>query len=306
MVLIHDYEKITATNILIKNTIYLSEIFRLKNIKYKNDDVVEDIYVQTPYIYLKYLPSTLDNNIESKYTLDLYLNIKKNVKKIKKNGKFRISPEEDDYDINIRNFYDFIKKIHKIIKNKLIKNNINTNLKKKIIENYIDCFKEKDPISDIYKTYIFRTKIHTVNQKPYYKLYDSNRKCLPINTLKSNKLARFILKLENIWFYDNTYGISWFVVQCEIKLPFNIDSYYFFDNNNNNNNNTNQNNNNSIIKNIAEPPQPPPQMSNMINISKLKPNTNNNTNNNTNKINFALNLTKDILLNQLNKLKKTT
>ena len=47
-------------------------------------------------------------------------------------------------------------------------------------------------------------------------------------------------------------------------------------------------------------------MSNMINISKLKANTNNNTNNNTNKINFALNLTKDILLNQLNKLKKTT
>ena len=29
---------------------------------------------------------------------------------------FKTSEEEEDYDINIKNFYDFIKKIHKILK----------------------------------------------------------------------------------------------------------------------------------------------------------------------------------------------
>ena len=67
----------------------MSETYRTRNVKFKNNDLkLEDIYIQTPYIYLKYLPSTVEN-IETKYTLDLYLNIKNNVKKIKLNGKFQ-------------------------------------------------------------------------------------------------------------------------------------------------------------------------------------------------------------------------
>ena len=74
MVLFQNDEKIKTHNIIIKNPIYLSEIYRIKNIKYKINNTFEDIYIQTPYIYLKYIPSTMDNNMESKYTLDLYQN----------------------------------------------------------------------------------------------------------------------------------------------------------------------------------------------------------------------------------------
>ena len=294
MVLFQNDEKLKTPNIIIKNPIYLSEIYRIKNIKYKINNANEDIYIQTPYIYLKYLPSTMDNNIESKYTLDLYLNVKKNIKKVKKDKSFQTSEDENEYDINIKNFYDFIKKIHKIIKNKLIKKNINVNIKNKIIEDYIDCIKEKDTINKDYKTYCFRSKIHSVNKKPYYKLYDSNKNLLSNEELKINKLTRFILKLDNIWYYDNTYGFNWYIVQIEIKLPFNIDNYYF-----------NYNPNDKPIKQNNIPPPPPPML--LSNVSNnIKKNI---TNSETNKINVnksinRLVLTPNQLLGQLQKLKK--
>jgi hypothetical protein len=293
MVLFQNDEKLKATNIIIKNPIYLSEIYRVRNIKYKINNTNEDIYIQTPYMYLKYLPSTMDNNIESKYTLDLYLNVKKNIKKIKKDNSFQTSEDENEYDINIKHFYDFIKKIHKIIKTKLIKKNINVNIKNKIIEDYIDCIKEKDTINKDYKTYCFRSKIHSMNKKPYYKLYDSNKNLLSNESLKINKLSRFILKLDNIWYYENTYGFNWYIVQAEIKLPFNFDNYYF-------------NYNTNIIQSPRQSniPRPPPLLSNLSN--SVKTNIINDTyknNINTNNINrFTLTATQ--LLGQLNKLKK--
>lgn len=297
MVLFQNDKDFKTSNILIKNPIYLSEQYRIKNIKYKLDNTYEDLYIQTPYIYLKYLPSTLDSNIESKYTLDLYLNIKKQIKKIKKNNSIENSTEENEYDINIKQFYDFIKKIHKIIKNKLIKKNINKNLKTKIIEDFVDCIKQKDDLNREYKTFCFRTKIHSLNHKPYFKLYDSNRKLLSNDELKVNKLTRFILKLDNIWYYDNTFGFNWYIIQAEIKLPFNFD-YYFFDTNTNNN--IQQNN-----LHIPPPPPPPPMISQTNIIKKNNEVNKNNINNinNTQTLNLRLKITPQQLLDQLGKLK---
>ena len=39
--------------------------------------------------------------------------------------------------------------------------------------------------------------------------------------------TRFIIHLESIWFFEDTYGFNWYVVQAEIKLPPVPNSYSF-------------------------------------------------------------------------------
>ena len=96
----------------------------------------EHLYIQTPYFYLRYLPSFIEGSIDNKISLDLYFNIKKSIKKIKVKDKMVESEEEDEYDIEIKNFYDCIKKIHRSLKTKLIKNE-SKNIKKPEKENEI-------------------------------------------------------------------------------------------------------------------------------------------------------------------------
>ena len=91
-----------------------------------------------------------------------------------------------------------------------------------------------------------------------------------MDSLKTNKLTRFILKLENIWYYDNTYGFNWYIIQAEIKLPINLDLYFFKDKNAPFQSCINEIENNIPIPNL--PPPPPP----LLNI--------NNSNNGNNKL----------------------
>ena len=125
-----------------------------------------------------------------------------------------------------------IKKIHKSLKTKLIKkqnqklsdiadteSKIQKNKEEKR-EKYIECLKPKEELfkSDT-KHYNLKTKIHTLNGKPYLKIYNSNRKLQKEQQLKPHTLTRFIIHLESIWYFEDTYGFNWYVVQAEIKLP---------------------------------------------------------------------------------------
>ena len=240
MTVIYNYDDLITKNMVIKNSIVFSEKYRIKNIKYKvkcgEFTEQENLYIQTPYFYLRYLPSSIEGSIDNKITLDLYFNIKKSMKKIKIKDKMVESEEEDEYDIELKKFYDCIKKIHKSLKTKLIKKE-GKNIKKPekesdVIENkkgnyYIDVIKERDSIDRENKSYSFKTKIHSLNGNPYFRIYYSNKKLSKEQKLKTNTLTRFILHLESIWFFEDSYGFNWYVTQAEIKLPNILNSYSF-------------------------------------------------------------------------------
>lgn len=208
MIVFHEFEKIKTKNIIIQISQFISDKYSTKDIKYlsKNQEL-ENFYIQTPYILLNYPPSCHDK----KFTLDLSLRIIKNKETIL-----------NDYDKNIKEFYNIIKKIHRSLKARLIKEHKNSER-----DLFIDCIKEKKVINDC-KYYNFKTKIHSLNEKPYIKIYNSNKQLCFEQKFKHNTLTRFILQLDSIWNFENTYGFNWYVVQAEIKLPNILQEYSFF------------------------------------------------------------------------------
>ncbi len=240
MVLIHNYDDLTVKKIIIKKSCIHSEKFKTKDIKYKIKEKdertykYEDIYFQTPFLMLRYTPQMYEGNVDSKITLDVPLKVSKTKERDKDN--------ENQCDLESEEFCLLIKKIHKSLKTKLIKKeseriNALQNFeekvsKKKLREKYIECLKTKDDIIDEnYKNYNLKTKIHSLNGKPYIRIYNSKRKLCKEQKFKHNTLTRLILHLESIWYFEDTYGFNWYVVQAEIKLP-NIPPNYFFHNQN--------------------------------------------------------------------------
>ena len=228
MVLFHDYSKIITKNIIIKKPLLFSQKYKTKDIKYKisnqdNDEIEYDnLCIQTPFIYIRYTPSNYEGNIDSKLSLDLPLILKK---KYSKEPSQKEKDEENEYENEIKKFYDLIKKIHKSLKTKLIKKE-GENLNKKDIgkqkhtrSQYIECLKEKEDYFDsTSRLFNLKTKIHTLNGKPYIRIY-ANRKLCKEQKLKSNTLTRFILHLESIWYFEDSYGFNWYATQAEFKLP---------------------------------------------------------------------------------------
>ena len=102
MIIFHEFEKIKTKNIIIQTPQYISDKYSTKDIGYlNNENNIEKFYIQTPYILINFLPMCN----EGKYTLDLPLKIIKNKEIILK-----------EYDKNIKDFYNIIKKIHKSLK----------------------------------------------------------------------------------------------------------------------------------------------------------------------------------------------
>ena len=238
MVLIHNYKSFLLKKIIIKKSCIFSEKFKTKDVKYKTvntnkENVLEDIYIQTPYLLLRYAPQIYEGNIDSKIVLDIPLKTRK--------LKTELSEEDNEPDNKSDELYQFIKKIHKSLKTKLIKqenkqlqevSNTEDKVKKnksKRREKYIECLKEKEDILDLeHKHFNLKTKIHSLNGKPYLKIYNSNRKLNKEQKFKCNTLTRFILHLESIWYFEDTYGFNWYVVQAEIKLPAVPQNYHFY------------------------------------------------------------------------------
>lgn len=247
MVLFHNYSELLLKKIIIKKAVIFSEKYRTRDIKYKvkNEEaepkyLYEDIFIQTPFILLRYAPHMYEGNIDSKIVLDIPLKIKKEKEK-EKEGE---SDTNNESDRQSEEFCQLVKKVHKSLKTKLIKleneklkeikdteDKIKKNKDKKR-ELYVECLKEKkDEIDRTNRNYNLKTKIHSLNGKPYVKIYTSNRKLCKEQKFKHNTLTRFILHLESIWYFEDTYGFNWYVVQAEIKLP-NIPNNYFFHNTN--------------------------------------------------------------------------
>ena len=155
MIIFHDFEKIKTKNIIIQTAQYISDKYSIKDIGYlNNENNIENFYIQTPYILLNYPPTCH----EGKYTLDIPIKIIKNKETIL-----------NKYDKNIKDFYNIIKKIHKSLKARLIKGKKNSKR-----DLFVDCIKEKKVIEDC-KYYNFKTKIYSLNDKPYLKIYNSNK-----------------------------------------------------------------------------------------------------------------------------------
>ena len=208
----HDYEKIKTKNIIIQSPQYISEKYSLKEISYLNNGIKEKFNIQTPYILINYLP--ICN--EGKISLDLPLKILRN----KKNEQVELN----DYDSNIKKLYDILKKIQKSIKARIIKDKKNEKR-----DLFVDNIKEKkNLVIDNYKHYNFKTKIYSLNGKPYLKIYNSNKKLCYEQKFQHNRLTRFIIHLDSIWHFEDTYGFNWYIVQAEIKLPDILLEYSFF------------------------------------------------------------------------------
>jgi len=238
MVLVHNYSELVTKKIIIKKSQIHSEKFKTQDIKYKvkntsnSTSSLEKLYFQTPYLFLRYGPQSYEGSHDSKMVLDLPISVKNNY-----------SPDEEDeddgqYDEQHYEFYQLLKKIHKSLKTKLIKKEketlsgdilekVKTNQKKKR-NKYIECLKEKPDILDKnYTHYHLKTKIHTLNGKPFWKIYHSNKKLNKEQKLRMYHYTRFIIHLESIWYFEDSYGFNWYLVQAEIKLPSIPQSYHF-------------------------------------------------------------------------------
>ena len=189
---------------------------------------------------MRYGPQSYEGNIESKIVLDLPIDIKR----IKKNGTVSSEREDDDgkYDNQSLEFLQVLKKIHKNLKSKLIKKEKDSiegdtldkvkYYKGKKRDTYIECLKEKTDLVDTqYQHYNLKTKIHSMNGKPYLKIYHSNRKLNKEQKLRMHHLTRFIIHLESIWYFEDSYGFNWYTVQAEIKLPEVPQQYTFYNSN---------------------------------------------------------------------------
>jgi hypothetical protein len=239
MVLLHNYSDLVTKKIIIKKTQIHSEKFKTQEIKYKvkkndgNGFNLEKLYFQTPYLFLRYGPQSYEGSYDSKIVMELPISVKNN-----------FSPNEDEeddgeYDEQHIEFYQVLKKIHKSLKTKLIKKEkesltgdvlekVKINKKKKR-NAYIECLKEKPDLLDPnYTHYHLKTKIHTLNGKPFWKIYHSNKKLNKEQKLRMYHYTRFIIHLESIWFFEDSYGFNWYIVQAEIKLPSIPNSYHFF------------------------------------------------------------------------------
>ena len=238
MVIFHDYTDLVYKKIIIKKSQIHSEKFKTKEILYKmkgknkGETRLEKLYIQTPYLFLRYGPQSYEGSHDSKIVIDLPISLKNNY-----------SPEEEndddcEYDGQYHEFYQIIKKIHKNLKTKLIKkekesqtgdvlDKVKENKKKKR-DKYIECLKEKkDMVDTNYTHYHLKTKIHSLNGKPFFKIYHSNKKLNKEQRLRMYHYTRFIIHLESIWFFEDTYGFNWYVAQAEIKLPPVPNSYSF-------------------------------------------------------------------------------
>ena len=172
---------------------------------------MENCYIQTPYIFNRYAPSSFEGNLENKIHLDL---------------QFEISDSKniDDNSKQINSFYEIISKIQRILKNRTRKKNLEK-LK------FVNSIKEKDNRFTENKCYNFRTKIHSMNGNPYLRVFDSNRQTVKDHKLRPNVYIRYIIHLESIWYFEDTYGINWYIVQAEIKLPDILKNYSFYNEN---------------------------------------------------------------------------
>jgi len=211
MSILREYDKILIKKVVCLDKQFISEQYRTQQIVYKfPNDISDKMYIQTPYIYNRYSPSSFEGNLENKIHLDLLLEVSDS-DNISENSK------------QIIYFYKIIEKIQRNLKIRIRKKNL-PKLK------FISSLKEKKQLfkrdEDI-KTYNFRTKIHSMNGKPYLKIFNSNRQTIKDQALRPNCFIRYILHLESIWFFNDTYGFNWFIAQAEIKLPDILKQYSF-------------------------------------------------------------------------------
>jgi hypothetical protein len=208
MSILREYDKILIKKIICLDKQFISEQYRTQQIVY--NDSLDKMYIQTPYIYNRYSPSSFEGNLENKIHLDLLLEVSS-------------SDNIDENSKQIIDFYKLIEKIQRNLKIRIRKKNL-AKLK------FISSLKEKKQLfkrdEDI-KVYNFRTKIHSMNGKPYLKIFNSNRQTIKDQTLRPNCFIRYILHLESIWFFNDTYGFNWFIAQAEIKLPDILKQYSF-------------------------------------------------------------------------------
>ena len=211
MYILHDYEKINTKKIICLDKHFISEKYRTQKIQYKEGEEMENCYIQTPYIFNRYAPSSFEGNLENKIHLDL---------------QFEISDSKniDDNSKQINSFYEIISKIQRILKNRTRKKNLEK-LK------FVNSIKEKENGFTENKCYNFRNKIHSMNGNPYLRVFDSNRQTVKDHKLRPNVYIRYIIHLESIWYFEDTYGINWYIVQAEIKLPDILKNYSFYNEN---------------------------------------------------------------------------
>nr|QDY52069.1 hypothetical protein 3_48 [Mimiviridae sp. ChoanoV1] len=207
MSIFHEYDKILTKKIICLDKLFISEKYKTQEIQYQHDKKnIDRLLIQTPYIYNRYPPSYYEGNIENKINHDLQLDITES-KKINENSKLIIE------------FYNLVAKIQKNIKIRIRKKNLEK-LK------FICSLRKQDE-----NKYNFRTKIHSLNGKPYIRVFNSNRESDLEQKLKPNTYIRYLIHLESIWFFGDTYGFNWYLVQAEIKLPDILKRYSFYNEN---------------------------------------------------------------------------
>ena len=145
-----------------------------------------------------------------------------------KNIYLDISFRDKDYNIDVKNFFNFIKKIKTKIKKLLITEKIIKKYKKNYPE-FIDSIK-KDKYGER-----MTTRFNHVDGNNNVSIYDNKKEVKRLEDVKKGLYCILILNLSDVWIIIDEknkvlqYGFSWIIMQMKIYEPLSLDQYCFIE-----------------------------------------------------------------------------
>jgi hypothetical protein len=193
------------------NNYTINENLKFKNPETRNNNV--------------FIPIKYDNKSLLFKTPRLYMPFKPHINQNQTNGFVRLSFDNIKIDTKIEDFYNFIKKTEKSLKNKLNESNIinNLNINKSSKIKLQKTIQKIDSYSDYFNINFNMNEL---------KVYDSSLSLININDVNGNFYAFFVIELAGFFYNHKTHTIKlvWNLLQFKLdKVKQIIDECLFLD-----------------------------------------------------------------------------
>ena len=145
-----------------------------------------------------------------------------------KNIYLDISFRDKDYNIYVKNFFNFMKKIKIKVKKLLISEKIIKKYKNNYPE-FVDSIK-KDKYGER-----MTTRFNNIDGNHNVSIYDNKREIKKLEDVKKGLYCILILNLSDVWITIDEkckvlqYGFSWIIMQMKIYEPLSLDQYCFIE-----------------------------------------------------------------------------
>lgn len=208
------YHDVNISKLKFKKPYYSTSKMSKVPIKYKKNNFI----IQVPKLFIPF-DILLDNN-----KCFLFLSL----------SNYKIQKE-------VEVFYNKIREIEQLIIKKFLKYPYKS--KKKLRRDFCYTIKESSR-NNLY----MRVRIPFFKNKPLIKVFNQDKKEVEFNSICAKLYCVTLICFENVWFYDNRFGITINLIQIKLFMPLSFTDYLFRDDNELKTNNVNSYENNPIYK----------------------------------------------------------